>query len=127
SDIGAAPTYFAFAAVGIVMATVSTAATAAIAERLRREQLSGTLEALLANPVTSMELCFGLTGFPYLYALSRSIIYLAVAGAFMDLNLGEANWLGFGAVFVAAGLALSTLGILAGAVVLVVKRGDVLV
>jgi ABC-2 type transport system permease protein len=126
-DLGDAPTYFAFAAVGTVLATVITAATAGIGDRLRGEQMTGTLEALLTNPITSIELCFGLTGFPYLYALSRSIVYLAVAGAFMDLDLGDASWVGFAAVFVASGLALSTLGILAGAVVLVVKRGDILV
>ena len=126
-DLRGAPTYFAFAAVGAVIATVITAATAGIGERLRREQVTGTLEALLTNPVTSIELCFGLTGFPYLCALARSILYLVVAGIWMDLDLGNASWPGLGCVFIASGLALSTLGILAGAVVLVLKRGDVLV
>jgi ABC-2 type transport system permease protein len=126
-DLQGAPTYFAFAAVGTVMATVITAATSGIGERLRREQVTGTLEALVTNPITSIELCFGLVGFPYLYALLRSIVYLAVAGVFMDLDLGNASWPGFAAVFVTSGLALSAFGILAGAVVLVIKRGDVLV
>jgi ABC-type transport system involved in cytochrome c biogenesis permease component len=126
ADLHGAPTYFAFAAIGVVLATVITAATTGIGERLRREQVTGTLEALLTNPITSIELCLGLTAYPYIYALLRSVIYLVIAGAWMDLDLGNASWLGLGAVFVASGLALSTLGILAGAVVLVLKRGDVL-
>jgi ABC-2 type transport system permease protein len=126
-DLGGAPTYFAFAAVGTVIATVITASTAGIGERLRREQTTGTLEALLTNPITSIELCFGLTGFPFLYAVARSMIYLVVAGLLMNLDLSNADWLGVGAVLFTAGLALSTLGILAGAIVLVLKRGDILV
>jgi len=125
-DLHGAPTYFGFAAVGIVLTTVIVAATSGIGERLRREQVTGTLEALVSNPITTIELCFGLVGFPYLYALLRSTIYLIVAGTLMNLDLGNASWLGFAAVFIASGLALSTLGILAGAVVLVIKRGDVL-
>jgi ABC-2 type transport system permease protein len=122
-----APSYFAFAAVGAVIATVITAATSGIGDRLRSEQVTGTLEALVTNPITSIELCFGLTGFPYLWALCRSILYLIIAGVWMDLDVSNASVLGLGALFVASGLALSTLGVLAGAVVLVLKRGDVLV
>jgi ABC-2 type transport system permease protein len=126
-DLAGAPTYFAFAAVGAVIATVIHAATAGIGQRIRTEQVSGTLEALLTNPVTSIELCLGLTGFPFVFALARSIFYLVIAGAWMDLDLGDTSWVGLAAVFVASGFALSSLGILAGAVVLVLKRGYVLV
>jgi ABC-2 type transport system permease protein len=126
-DLEGAPTYFAFAAIGAVIANVIQAATSGIGERLRQEQLTGTLEALLTNPLTSIELCLGLTGFPYLFAYARTIVYLAVACLFMNLDVSHTSWPGLVAVLVSAGFALSTLGILAGAVVLVLKRGDVLI
>ena len=126
-DLQGAPTYFAFAAVGTVIATVITAATVGIGDSLRREQTTGTLEALVTNPITSIELCLGLIGFPFLYAAARSALYLVIAGLWMDLDLSNASVPGIVLVFVASALALSTLGILAGAVVLVLKRGDVLV
>jgi ABC-2 type transport system permease protein len=127
ADLDGAPTYFAFAAIGAVIANVIQAATAGIGERLRQEQLTGTLEALLTNPLTSIELCLGLTGFPYLFALARTIVYLVVAGVWMNLDYSHTSWVGLAAVLVSAAFALSALGILAGAIVLVLKRGDVLV
>jgi ABC-2 type transport system permease protein len=127
ADLAGAPSYFAFAAVGAVIATVITASTTGIGQRLREEQLTGTLEALLSNPLSSIELCLGLSGFPIIFALLRSIVYLVLAGVWMNLDLDTTSWLGLGAVFISASFALSTLGVLAGAVVLVVKRGDVLV
>ena len=107
------------------MATVMFAATAGIGERLRSEQLTGTLEALLTQPLTPLEVCIGLTGFPYLFALARSLLYLAVAGAWMELDIVEASWLGGAVMLACTGLGFVSLGVLAASVVLVLKRGDV--
>jgi ABC-2 type transport system permease protein len=124
-DLQGAPSYFAFAAVGAVLGTVIYAATAAIADRVRNEQLTGTLEALLAQPLAPIEICLGLTGFPYLFALARALLYLAVAGVWMELDTDRASWIGITVVLVCTGLALSSLGVVAAAIVLVLKRGDV--
>jgi ABC-2 type transport system permease protein len=84
------------------------------------------LETLLTNPLTSVELCLGLVGFPFLFALARTVVYLGIAGAWMNLDVSQTSWPGLGLVLVSAAFALSALGILAGAIVLVLKRGDVL-
>lgn len=123
SDLGGAPTYFAFAAVGLVMATVLEATTSSVAARVREEQLTGTLEHISAAPVTSLELCVGMMGFPVILASARAAVYLAIAALLMNLDVGETSWLGFVLVFVATGAACAPFGILAGAAVLVMKRG----
>ena len=66
ADLNGAPSYFAFAAIGIAITVVIDAASTTLAGRIRQEQLTGTLETLLVQPVTVSELAFGLAGFPVL-------------------------------------------------------------
>jgi ABC-2 type transport system permease protein len=126
ADLNGAPSYFAFVAVGIAITVVIGAASTGLAARIREEQLTGTLEALVAQPLTTTEISLGLAGFPFLFAIVRAAFYILIAGAFLDLQLGHADWAGFVVVLLAAGVALSALGVLFGGLVLVVKRGEVL-
>jgi ABC-2 type transport system permease protein len=125
AELHGAPTYFAFAAVGIVVATVVDAATSGIASRVREEQLTGTLEALAAQPLGAAELSVGLVGFPFLFAVVRGTFYLVIAGFWMDLDLAQTNWVGLAVMLLTTGAALAGIGVVAGAVALVLKRGQV--
>jgi len=120
-----APSYFAFAAVGVVLGTVIDATSVNISSRLREEQLTGTLEAVTTQPLTPLELCVGLVSFPFLFASFRAGIYLIVASFWMNLDVSHTSWPGVAAMLIAAAFALAPLGILAAALVLVVKRGVV--
>lgn len=119
-----APSYFAYAAVGIIVGAVVSAASSSIGFELREEQLTGTLEALAAQPVRAIELCAGLLGFPLIFAFVRAAVYLTIAGFWMDLDVSQTSWVGMVAVLVAAGCALASLGVLTAALVLVVKKGQ---
>jgi ABC-2 type transport system permease protein len=127
AQLHGAPSYFAFAAVGIAITMVIDAASTGLARRIREEQLTGTLEALLTQPITVSELSFGLAGFPFLFAMLRALFYLLVASVVLGVDFSQADWLGFVLVLVASGLAFAGLGVLSGAVMMVIKRGDVLV
>jgi ABC-2 type transport system permease protein len=126
AQLQGAPSYFAFAAVGIALTVVIEAASTGLAQKIREEQLTGTLEVLLGQPVTEAELATGLAGFPFLFATVRAALYIFIAGLFLDVDLSRTSWLGFVCVLFAAGMALSCLGVLLGALVLVLKRGEVL-
>jgi ABC-2 type transport system permease protein len=126
SELEGAPTYFAFAAVGIALTIVIGAASTGLAARIREEQLTGTLEALVAQPLTTTEVALGLAGFPFLFAIVRAAFYILIAAALLGLDLSNTDWVGFVTVLLASGIALSALGVLFGAVVLIVKRGEVL-
>src|SRR4051812_16673003 len=67
-DLNGAPTYFAFAAVGIALTSVIETASVGLGRRVREEQLIGTLEALMTQPITLVEFSFGIAGFPFLFA-----------------------------------------------------------
>lgn len=127
ADLQGAPTYFAFVVVGIVTTLVVSAASADVGVRLQQEQVTGTLEALVTQPIGSTQIAFGLVGFPFGFALARGLVYLLVASAALGLDLSRASWAGCILVLTASGLALLSVGIVLGAVVLVLKRGQSLV
>jgi ABC-2 type transport system permease protein len=126
TDLGSAPTYFAFAAVGIVVGVVLDATSSSVGYRVREEQVTGTLEALSTAPVRPLELSLGLVGFPFAFASLRAGFYLIVAATLMDLDVSNTSWPGLGLVLLASGAALAPIGILAAAAVLVFKRGHII-
>src|SRR2546430_12758383 len=97
-----------------------TAASTSLGVRIREEQLTGTLEALVVQPLTSFELAVGLVGFPFLFAMVRALAYLGIAWAWLDVDLSHADWSGVALVFLSVCLALTSLGIRLGAIVLVI-------
>ena len=127
ASLHGAPSYFAFAAVGLIVGAVIDATSVSVSSRLREEQLTGTLEALTAQPLTRLELSVGLVSFPFVFASLRAALYLLVASFWMDFDVSRTSWPGVAAMLVCAAFAFAPLGIVAGAVVLVVKRGVLLV
>lgn len=121
--LGGAPSYFAFAAVGAVVGIVIDSVGSGISVKLREEQLTGTLEMLVVQPISSVDVCLGITGFPLLFGAFRAAFYLVVAGLWMKLDVATVSWPGVFVVFAGTGLALIPLGIASAAAVLVTKRG----
>ena len=125
-SLGHAPTYFAFAASGIVVGLVFQATTLTVARRVGEEQRSGSLEALVVEPVRPAELAIGLAGFPFLFSAARSALYLLVARVLLGLDLSNASWAGATAVLAASALALMSIGIAVAAMVVIVRRSEAL-
>jgi ABC-2 type transport system permease protein len=123
ASLQGAPSYFAFAAVGAAIGAVIETVSNGVAHRIREEQLTGTLEMLAVQPLTSFDLCVGLVGFPFLFGLFRSALYLAIAVAWLRLDLTTPSWPGLTLIFLATGTALATIGIVSGAFTLLFKRG----
>jgi ABC-type Na+ efflux pump permease subunit len=119
-QLDGAPSYFAFVTVGLTVTVVIGSASAQLAQRVREEQLTGTLEALVTQPVKPAELAFGLGGLPFLLALGRAAVYLVVATVLLGVSFAGADWLGFVVVMAATGAALLGLGVALGALVLVI-------
>ena len=122
-NLNGAPSYFDFAVVGIIVTVVIGATCTELANRVRQEQLTGTLEALFLQPLTTMEVALGLVAIPFLFAMVRAVVYLTLATAILGLTVTHANWLGTGLMLIVTGAAMCAFGIAAGAFVLVVRRG----
>ena len=114
--------YAAFAAVGIAITGVLLSALQAFSESVREAQIEGTLEAILMAPVRRESLVAAMGAFPVVAGLVGALLTLAVAAVFaggfdpnpVSIVLAAATSLA----------AFAALGLLAGAIVLVVKRGN---
>ncbi len=124
-DLDGAPSYFDFAAGGIALAVVLQAAVIGITRRIREEQLTGTLEMLVAQPVSAAEIALGIAGFPFLFSVTRALLSLLLAAAFLGLSLGNTDFVGLIAALAMSGIAFAAIGVTLSAIVLIVKRGEV--
>lgn len=123
TDLGAAPSYFAFALAGMAISVVILSATTTISGRIREEQLTGTLEFICANPVRSSEVALGTAAYPFMYASVRVGVYLVVGVAFLGLSAGDVNWAGVAVIVPLSAFSMLGIGVLAGAATVVFKRG----
>lgn len=127
ADLGGAPSYFAFALVGVLVSLVIGTATGEIAGRIRNEQLTGTLELLCSQSLRAGKLAAGYAAYPIVYAMVRVAMYFAIAALLLGLETGSADWVGVVVVLVMSAFAFGSLGILAAAATIVFKRGEAVV
>jgi ABC-2 type transport system permease protein len=125
ASLGAAPTYFAFASVGIALTVVVTATCAGLALRMRQEQLTGTLEAMVGQPISAGQLAVGMSGLPFLASLARAAVFMVIAILLLGVDVGHASWPGFVAVLLLSGSALASIGIASAAATLIIKRAEI--
>lgn len=69
--------YFGFALVGIALSPLLSGGLVAVADRVRREQLEGTLETLFAAGPSPLALAAGLAAFDLLRTLVAALLVLA--------------------------------------------------
>ncbi|OGS08803.1 MAG: hypothetical protein A2270_02930 [Elusimicrobia bacterium RIFOXYA12_FULL_51_18] len=94
------------------------------AERLRAEQLQGTLETSLAAPVRPEIFLTALTAWNFLFATFELGVY-ALAGAFIfKLDFSNVNFFALTAVFLLSALSFAALGIFSSCFILLFKRGN---
>ena len=124
TELQGAPSYFDFAAMGIIVTIVIGATSTQVANRVRQEQLTGTLEALFVQPLSTAQVALGLVGLPFLFAMVRAAAYVIVAAIFLGLSASDASWVGAAVMLAVTGAAMGAIGIAAAGVVLVIKRGD---
>ncbi|MEA2273339.1 MAG: type transport system permease protein, partial [Solirubrobacteraceae bacterium] len=122
-----AHSYFAFVAVGVALTTVIQGASSGLARQVREEQLTGTLEALVAQPTTAAELSLGLAGFPFLFGMARAVLYMGLAAPFLHVDASTVSWAGLVVMFLVTAGAVTSIGVALGALVLVFKRSEGLV
>jgi ABC-type multidrug transport system permease subunit len=124
TDLQGADSYFAYVAVGVAVVTVIQSAGVSVARRVREEQLTGSLEALAAQPVGPAVLALGLAGFPCAFAIVRATAYIAFAQVALGLGLSHPDWLGAAVIFVETAGLVGAIGIALGALAVAVARSD---
>lgn len=84
--------YVEFVAVGIaVMAFVQVALTRMVTA-IRREQMIGTLEMVLATPTSPTTFQLGSVVFDLIYVPARTLLFLGLVSGFLDIELHPGSW-----------------------------------
>ena len=119
-----APSFFSFVAVGLALALIVQTGSLGLAGSLRTEQMTGTLEATSAKPLSTVELALGLALYPFMFSMLRTLIYFAVAGGLLGADFSNIDPVGFVIGLLLTAFALMSVGITMGALLFVVKRGE---
>ena len=115
--------YFAYALIGLAFMRLFNISLGGYAGMLTEATQMGTLEAQALLPTPLPLLIFGANLWPYLYALGETLLYLLL-GLALGAPLAGANVPGALVVALLASLAISGLGLMGAALILVFKRGN---
>ncbi len=116
--------YFEFALIGIVFARFQSVALSSFSSAIRRDQVSGTIEAILVTRATVPAIVLGAAASAFLFTAIQAVLFLFVGAFVFGVNLHHANpWTSFAALALSM-LAISPIGICAAASVIAFKKGD---
>ncbi len=115
--------YFAYALVGLAFWRLFGISLSGYAGAITEAQQMGTLEAQALLPTPLPVLIFGANLWPYLYAFGETLTYLLL-GMLLGAPLAGANPLAALLIALLASLAISGLGLMGAAMILVFKRGN---
>src|SRR2546426_6435250 len=115
--------YVGFAVVGLALSTALVASVQGPVGAVRGEQGMGSLEALVAQPLSIGELAVGLSAFPVLQGIVNSILVMVIATVAFHFPLSVANFAVAIPAIVLSAVAFMSLGLGAAAVVLAFQQG----
>ncbi len=116
--------YFSFVLVGIAFLGYQNVSLRTYADAIRRGQLTGTLEQMLASPLSLPKILLFSGLWPILFGASRLLIYFLVGVLVFKADLGAANILASLIILLLSVMALSGFGLLSASFIMVFKRGD---
>ncbi len=116
--------YFSYLLFGLAFHRYLSAALASYASRLRNEQLTGTLEAMLASPTGAGSIVLGSSLWDFVMASLQVLGYILVGWAFFGVHVHLGNFAAFLLLLLLTIAAFSGIGVVAGAIVLYLKRSE---
>ncbi len=115
--------YFGFAIVGLILTAFLDASIFQVATVFRTEQSLGTLDALLATPISLPTVLLGSALWPYTLVALQVVVY-AVVAVFLGVDFQHANWLGGLLVVCLSAGGFACLSIAEAGIGIVIKRGN---
>lgn len=115
--------YFGFVVVGIALASVLQSSATAASGAARQDQLQGTLEVLVTQPVSKTALGLGWCAYPTMQALVSGVLTLLISVP-LGFHLPNPD---FGAailVLALSALVFTSVGLLGAAIVLALQQGS---
>ncbi len=127
--IGSNPTldpyggYLPFAAIGLAVSSYFQTGFDSFAKAIQREQMHGTLEALLMAPLRLPVIVVSASAWRFIWGAMTSLLYVVAAVLLYDIEVQGSSCLAIGFLLLTT-LVFSSLGVISASFVMVFKRGD---
>jgi len=116
--------YFAYVLLGLAFYHYLSSAMLSFSAKIRQEQMTGTLEAMLLTPTSIGTIVVGSSLWDFLLTSIKVVAYLVIGRLFFGVVIHFGSLLPALLIIALTVLAFSGLGILSAAFVLYLKRGD---
>lgn len=116
--------YFAYVLLGMALFSYIGAGIGSFSERIRIEQMQGTLEALLLTPARITTILSALALWNLIFATLDLAIYLGLGIFIFHINFSHINIFSTVIILLLAILSFSGLGILSAGFLMIFKRGN---
>jgi ABC-2 type transport system permease protein len=116
--------YFAFILVGIASSEFQNSGLRGFSDKLRQNQVTGTLEALLVTPTNAFLILWGSTLWEFIYSFINSVLFICIGIIFFGVKISISSIGGILLALILSYMAFSSIGILSSSFILVYKKGD---
>ena len=116
--------YFAFSLVGLAFADYMMISVNGFADEIRKGQIEGTFEALLATPVPPLAILLYSSLYSFLFTTLRVFLYLGLGIFFFDMQWHLVSPVVFVFVFLLSVLSFWGIGLLSAAFVILFKQAS---
>lgn len=116
--------YFPYVFIGITISGYLALALGSFSANIRKEQLTGTLEAMLVTPTKLSTIIISISLWNFIFNSISIFIYLLLGVCIFGLDLAGANFLSAAVILILTVFSFSSIGIISAAFIIVFKRGD---
>lgn len=116
--------YFSFVLLGIIFSNYMFVCLNSFSEYIRKEQTTGTIEAVLAAPTDPFVLLLYSFLWPLFVVTFETIIYIVLSILVFDLKILNINLLSLFVVLALTVISFGALGIISAGFIIIFKRGD---
>lgn len=116
--------YFSWVLMGLAFMSYLNAALSSFARKMRNEQLTGTLEAMLATPTRMSVVIFSSAAWDFIFSSFRVIGYLLLGTLVFNVTIHISHIFPFLIILGLTILSFSGIGILSASFILYFKKGD---
>lgn len=116
--------YFPFVLIGIAFYRYLSIALGSFSANLRREQMMGTLEAMLVTPTKISTIIISMSVLDFIFTSITVILYLLFGVFFFGVNLVGASFFSASIILFLTIISFSSVGIISASFIIIFKRGD---
>lgn len=116
--------YFPFVFIGIIFSGYLTIALTSFSANIRREQMMGTLEAILLTPTKPSVIVVSMFLWDFIFTSISVFIYLLLGVSFFGINLINANFFCAFIILTLTIISFVSIGVISASFIMVFKMGD---